>query len=190
MATQHAFAGGTVNPSNAVIAYFSRTGENYAVGEIEIGNTANVAAEITRRTGAPTIEITPVEPYPHVYDEAVAQATAERKGHARPPFTLQGDTAAHAALEHASTVFLGYPIWWSDMPMPVYTFLESRDWTGVTIAPFCTHEGSGLADTASSIARITGTTVLDGLELRGATAQYDVVAVSSSVKDWLMAIRR
>lgn len=175
--------------NNAVVVYFSRTGENYSVGEIEVGNTAKVAQVIASRIGAPTVEVVPVEPYPNVYDEAVAQATQERSAGARPAFTLvAGDGADNPAamLDSAETIYLGYPIWRSDMPMPVYTFLESRDWSGKTIAPFCTHEGSGLADTVASIRRVVvGATVLDGMELRGAVAQNDVDATVRAVDGWL-----
>lgn len=175
--------------NNAVVVYFSRIGENYSAGEIEVGNTAKVAQVIASRIGAPTVEIVPVEPYPNVYDEAVAQATQERSAGARPAFTLvAGDGADNPAamLDSAETIYLGYPIWWSDMPMPVYTFLESRDWSGKTIAPFCTHEGSGLADTVASIRRVVvGATVLDGMELRGAVAQNDVDATVRAVDGWL-----
>ena len=119
----------------------------------------------------------------------MAQATQERSAGARPAFTLvAGDGADNPAamLDSAETIYLGYPIWWSDMPMPVYTFLESRDWSGKTIAPFCTHEGSGLADTVASIRRVVvGATVLDGMELRGAVAQNDVDATVRAVDGWL-----
>ncbi|RSX57219.1 flavodoxin [Bifidobacterium samirii] len=173
----------TNESQQAVVVYFSRIGENYAVGEITEGNTAKVAHAIAEQVGASAIEIVPDRAYPDVYDAAIAQATRERNAAARPAFTLDGDAAA---LDTATTVFLGYPIWWADMPMPVYTFLESRDWRGVTIRPFCTHEGSGLADTAASIRDIAvGATVADGLELRGATAQHDAAAVAQVVTAWL-----
>ena len=164
------------------IVYFSRIGENYTVGEITEGNTAKVAYAIAERTGAPAVEIVPERPYPDGYDAAVAQATRERNAAARPAFTLNGDTDA---LDQATTIFLGYPIWWADMPMPVHAFLESRDWHGVTIRPFCTHEGSGLADTVASIRdAAVGATVTDGLELRGATAQHDPEAVGRALEAW------
>ena len=169
----------------AAIVYFSRIGENYAVGEITEGNTAKVAHAIAERTGAPVIEIVPERSYPDGYDAAVAQATRERNAAARPAYVLEGDVAA---LDAADTVFLGYPIWWADMPMPVHAFLESRDWHGVTIRPFCTHEGSGLADTVASIRdAAVGATVAEGLELRGATAQHDTAVVAQTVADWLDA---
>ena len=102
--------------NNAVVVYFSRIGENYSVGEIEVGNTAKVAQVIASRIGAPTVEIVPVEPYPNVYDEAVAQATQERSAGARPAFTLvAGDGADNPAamLDSAETIYLGYPIWFT-----------------------------------------------------------------------------
>ena len=89
-------------------------------------------------------------------------------------------------MEDYDVIFLGYPIWWSDMPMAVYTFLESSDFSGKTIIPFCTHEGSGLSSTDSSIAEIcTGADVLDGLEMRGSVAQNSQDEALTAVTDWL-----
>ena len=95
-----------------------------------------------------------------------------------------GDTVKN--MEDYDVIFLGYPIWWSDMPMAVYTFLESYDFSGKTIIPFCTHEGSGLSSTDSSIAEIcTGADVLDGLEIRGSVAQNSQDEALTAVTDWL-----
>lgn len=86
-------------------------------------------------------------------------------------------------------VFLGYPNWWGDMPMAVYTFLESYDFTGKTIVPFCTHEGSGLSGTVSSIkAALPGAEVLDGLAVRGSVAQAAGEEAQSAVTDWLSGL--
>ena len=95
-----------------------------------------------------------------------------------------GDTVKN--MEDYDVIFLGYPIWWSDMPMAVYTFLESYDFSGKTIIPFCTLEGSGLSSTDSSIAEIcTGADVLDGLEMRGSVAQNSQDEALTAVTDWL-----
>ena len=95
-----------------------------------------------------------------------------------------GDTVKN--MEDYDVVFLGYPIWWSDMPMAVYTFLESYDFSGKTIIPSCTHEGSDLSSTDSSIAEIcTGADVLDGLEIRGSVAQNSQDEALTAVTDWL-----
>ena len=83
------------------------------------------------------------------------------------------------------TIFIGYPIWWGDMPMIVYNFLESYDFKEKTVIPFCTHSGSGLADTQSTIADITESSVSDGLTISGATAQNDLENARISVTEWL-----
>ena len=83
-------------------------------------------------------------------------------------------------------VFVGFPIWWGDMPMAVYTYLESHDFSGKTIIPFCTHEGSGLSGTVESIAVLCpDAAVLGGLAIRGHTAQESQDEAGSSVKEWI-----
>ena len=87
------------------------------------------------------------------------------------------------------TIFLGYPSWWGDMPMIVYTFLEGRDFSGKTVIPFCTHEGSGLSGTEGTLKRtLSGATVLKGLALRGATAQRSQDEARRSVTSWLKGL--
>lgn len=166
-----------------LVVYFFRTGENYSVGYISTGNTAIAADMIADKTGAECFEIKPQKAYPEVYRECTDQAQAEANANARP--AVQGDIR----VEDYDTIFIGYPIWWSDMPMPVYTFLEKHDWTGKTIAPFCTNEGSGLANTESSIRKACrGAAVLRGLALRGTTAQKNPEAAEKSVSDWLRSV--
>ena len=83
-------------------------------------------------------------------------------------------------------MYLGYPIWWGDLPMCVYTFLEAHDWAGKDIRPFCTHEGSGVSGTDSSIATTcAGATVGTPLSMTGTTAQTDRSAAESAVDAWL-----
>ena len=87
------------------------------------------------------------------------------------------------------TVYLGYPIWYGDMPMAVYTFLESYDWNGKTIIPFSTHAGSGLAGTESRIASAcSGAELRDGFTISGQTAQNDRDTTRRSVLEWLDSI--
>jgi len=86
-----------------------------------------------------------VEDYPVTYDECVALAKQEKESNARPE--IKGDID----IDKYDVIFVGYPIWWSDMPMPVYTFLEAHQYEGKTIIPFCTHEGSGLANTENCL---------------------------------------
>ena len=169
--------------SKTLVAYFSRTGENYGVGVIEKGNTHIIADMIAEQTGGKTFEIATVTPYPDNYDECTEVAQKEKNENARPELTATVDNMADY-----DVIFLGYPIWWGDMPMAVYTFLESHDFTGKTIVPFCTHAGSGLSGTVSSIkSACPGATVLDGLAVSGQTAQNDQAAAEKAVTDWLDA---
>ena len=131
--------------NHILIAYFSHTGENYNVGVIEKGNTHIVADMIAEETGGDLFEIATVNPYPDTYEECTEVAMQEQRENARPELTAQVEN-----MEQYDTVYLGYPIWWGELPMAVYTFLESYDFSGKTIVPFCTHEGSGLAGTVGS----------------------------------------
>ena len=88
-------------------------------------------------------------------------------------------------MEQYDIVFLGYPIWWGNMPMAVYTFMESYDWSGKVVIPFCTHEGSGLSGTDSSIASVTGTQVLTAIDMHGSTAQKLNNDTKQTVRTWL-----
>ena len=103
-----------------------------------------------------------------------------------PVLPIQGD----AAVEDYDIIFIGYPIWWGDMPMPVYTFIEKHDWQGKTIIPFCTHEGSGLSGTENKLKSVCkGSTVLEGLAVRGTTAQNKQEQARQSVKNWLHKLK-
>ena len=152
-----------------LIAYFSRGDENIGVGVIEKGNTCKIAELIAEQVEADMFEIKRTEPYPKTYDECVAEAKKEQEENARPKLTETIDN-----FDKYDTLYLGYPIWWNDLPMAVYTFLENYDFNGKTIIPFCTHEGSGLADTVESIkSAAEGAEVLEGFEIRGSVAQND-----------------
>ena len=173
--------GGTSANSNILVVFFSHTGENYNVGVIEKGNTHIIADMIAEETGADMFEIRPVNPYPDTYDECTDVAKQEQNDNARPEIVGNVDN-----MEQYDTVFLGYPIWWGDLPMAVYTFLESYDFSGKTIIPFCTHEGSGLSGTARSIEdACSGVTVLDGFAIRGSVAQNQQDEAKSDVIKWL-----
>lgn len=170
-------AGGT----SILVAYFSRAGENHNVGVIEKGNTAIIAEMIAEETNGDLFEIRRVTPYPEAYRECTDEAQQEKSDNARPELT--------ATVDHFSdydVIFLGYPNWWGDMPMPVYTFLESYDFSGKIIVPFATHEGSGLSSTESSIASIcSGADVLGGLAIRGTVAQNSQDEAKDAVVNWL-----
>ena len=136
---------------------------------------------IAEETGADMFEIQPVDPYPDIYKECTGVAKQEQNDNARPEIVGSVEN-----MEQYDTVFLGYPIWWGDLPMAVYTFLENYDFSGKTIIPFCTHEGSGLSGTARNIENACpGATVLDGLAIRGAVAQNEQEKAKSDVVKWL-----
>ena len=167
--------------SRVLVVYFSRTGENYTVGTISTGNTAIVGDLIAESVGADVFEIVPVTPYPDSYDECLEVATQEQRSNARPAYV--GEVEGWADYD---TVFFGYPIWWGDMPMIAYTFLESHDFTGKTVIPFNTHEGSGQSGTQRTIEKLcSGATVIDGLAVRGNTAQNDRTGTQQAVSEWL-----
>jgi flavodoxin len=165
------------------VVFYSRVGENYQVGVIEEGNTAKVAKEIAAQTGAALIEVKPANAYPDGYDECCDVALAEQEEGARPELVEIPDLSTY------DTIYLGYPIWWGDLPMFVYTLLENGDFAGKTIYPFCTHEGSGLSGTPANIAETCpDATVDEGMDLRGKTAQESPDEVKSAVADWLASL--
>ncbi|MDE6426115.1 MAG: NAD(P)H-dependent oxidoreductase [Ruminococcus sp.] len=171
----------TEQNTNVLIAYFSRAGENYSVGVIEKGNTELLAEIIAEETGGDLFEIVPVVPYPYEYEETKAIATQERNDNIRPEIrnTIEN-------LDDYDVIFVGYPIWWGDMPMIMYNFLESYDFSGKTIIPFNTHEGSGQAGTASNIRSICdNSNVMDGFAVRGSIAQNNEENARTIVKNWL-----
>ncbi len=95
-------------------------------------------------------------------------------------------TASVTNFDDYDVIYLGYPIWWGDMPMPIYTFLESYDFSDKTVIPLCTHAGSVLSRTVSSIQTVCSeATVRDGLAIAGTEAQNDREHAEKQVSDWL-----
>lgn len=173
-----------MNTKKILVAFFSRTGENYAVGHIEQGNTHIVAEMISAATGGTIFRIEPSTPYPDDYRACTEIAQREKRSKARP--ALVGDITA----EEFDVIFLGYPNWWGDLPMCVYTFLEQHDWQGKIIIPFCTHEGSGLSDTENRLrTACRGASVLNGLAVRGAVAQNERETARRQVLEWLKRLK-
>ena len=170
----------TEGGSNMLVAYFSLAGEQYGVGVVEEGNTSIIAHMIAEQTGADLFEIKPGTPYPTTYQGLLDVSQQEMRDNARPEIA---DTVEN--MDDYDTIFIGYPNWWGDMPMIVYNFLESYDLSGKTIVPFCTHGGSGLSNTESTIADITGGTMKDGFAIPGTTAQNDRDTAKSEVTQWL-----
>ena len=169
--------------SKVLVVYFSRTGENYNVGNVEVGNTAMVTSYIKDYLKADSFEIVPVNKYPDTYQECLDQATKEKNENARPE--IQNKISN---FDQYDTIFVGYPIWWADMPMIMHTFFESYDFNGKKVIPFNTHEGSGNAGTYTTIQKeLSGANVTtDGLALDGNTARSD--EGKQKTADWLKGL--
>ena len=166
--------------SNMLVAYFSLDGEQYGVGVVEEGNTSIIARMIAEQTEADLFEIKPETPYPTTYQGLLDVSRQEIADNSRPKIAGTVDN-----MDNYDTLFIGYPNWWGDMPMIVYNFLESYNLSGKTIVPFCTHGGSGLSNTESTIADITGGKMKDGFAIPGTTAQNDRDTARNNVTDWL-----
>lgn len=166
-----------------LVTFFSHTGENYSVGYIEKGNTHIIAEMIAEAAGGAMFEIVPVSGYPKSYNACIDVAKKEQAASARP------EIEEDIAVEDYDIIFVGYPNWWGDMPMPVYTFIEKHSWNGKTVVPFCTHEGSGLSGTERKIAvACKGATVQKGLAVRGSAAQNSREQAKKSVVSWLSGL--
>lgn len=152
-----------------LILYYSRRGENYVNGSLQQlskGNTERVAEFVQKAVGGDLFEIEPVRSYSASYMTCIREAQAEQRSNERPAVrTLP------ASLDGYDTIFIGYPNWWGTMPMFLFTVLDAFDWTGKTIVPFCTNEGSGLGSSEQDIRNACpGAKVLPGLSIHGGSA--------------------
>ena len=171
-------------PAHVLVVYFSHAGENYNVGVIEEGNTAKMGKIIAEQMGADIFELVPVVEYPMDYDSCLDVATEEQRTNARPEYVDEIEN-----WDQYDTVFIGYPIWWGEIPNIVYTFMEAYDFTGKNVIPFNTHEGSGQARSQRDIEELlTSATVLKGLAVRGSKAQNDAEGTGADVANWLKSI--
>ncbi|HIY55414.1 MAG TPA: NAD(P)H-dependent oxidoreductase [Candidatus Dorea merdavium] len=149
----------------ALIAYFSWS-----------GNTEAVAQEIQAQTGADLFEIVPAEPYTDDYDELLDIAQEEQSSDARPAIAETVDLSSY------DTVYLGFPNWWGDMPMILYTFLDEYDLSGKTIAPFNTSGGSGFSGSLDTIAQMEPEAeITEGISLGSEEAED----CADEVAEWL-----
>ena len=168
--------------SDTLVLYFSRTGEQYVVGVIDKGNTAIVAEMIAEQTGADMFEVLPADDhYPMTYEALTDVAKQEQNENARPEYS-----GTLPDLSKYSTIFIGSPVWWGDWPMIMYTVFENNDFSGKTLIPFSTHEGSGLSGFDKKLrSACPDTEVLEGLAVRGNDAQNDQENVREAVGSWL-----
>lgn len=173
---------GTLAGSNILVAYFSLADEQYEVGVIEKGNTQIIAEIIADQTGADTFSIERVTAYPTTYDGLLEVSREEENDPPEIAGTVEN-------MDDYEIIFIGFPIWWGDLPTIVKVFLESYDFSGKTVIPFCTHAGSGLSGTQKTVENLCeGATVEDGLAVRGRTAQNEYDSAESAVTDWLRGL--
>ena len=163
-----------------LVAFFSRADENYSVGYVDKGNTQIVAEMIADKTGGDLFHIETVEAYPADYQQCIEKAKAELQANARP--ALKGDVK----VEDYDVIYLGYPNWWGEPPMALYTFIEKHNWNGKTVYPFITHEGSGFGGTDKRLEKACkGAKFEPGLAIPGHVAQNERAKAQQKVDNWL-----
>ena len=166
--------------SHILVAYFSMTGEQYVVGNIEKGNTQIIAEIIARQTGADLFQIQPVTPYPNTYEELLE--VSQQESPENPPEIA--DTVEN--MEQYDTLFIGSPVWWGDLPAIVSGFLTEYDLSGKTVIPFCTHEGSGIGGIQRTIEELLpDAEILEGFGIEGQIAQENQDEAQMEVAQWL-----
>lgn len=150
---------------DTLVAYFSAT-----------GTTKSVAEKIAVLTGADQYEILPAEPYSKAdlnYSDSQSRATSEMNN----PDSRPQISSDPLSLEGYTTLYLGYPIWWGDAPRIMSTFVETHDFNGITIIPFCTSGGSGIGQSSDHLAKQAGRgTWLPGQRFSGSTSDDEITS--------------
>ena len=168
--------------AKTLIAFFSRADENYFAGAmryVKVGNTEIVCDLMKEMIDADTFKIEMKNPYSPVYMTCIEEAKKHLREKARPELVRYQDS-----LDEYDTVILAYPNYWGTIPVAVATFLERYDFTGKTILPLCTNEGSGMGGSEKTIRQCArGATVKKGLPVTGSYAAES----GESVRRWLKA---
>ena len=165
----------------AIVVFFSHAGDNYAVGNIEVGNTKIVADYISEITGADQFEIVTHKYDGMAYTPLINLAKEEAKNGELPEY--EGDVD----LSQYDTVFIGGPVWWGTYPQVMFTFFKKHagDLKGKTVIPFTTHEGSGLANCVEDVkAAFAGANVTKGFSIYG----HEVRTEKAKVEKWLKSL--
>ena len=177
--------------SNILIAYFSVpetdgvdtvAGASRVVAEGEVlGNNQYIAQLIQRETGGDLFRIETVQEYPGSHDPLLEFAYNERAEDARPELATQLEN-----LDQYTVIFLGYPNWNADLPMPLYSFLETYDFNGKTIFPFTVHGGSGFSRTIQTIQELqpNATVSTEGLSI----SRNSVSQAQAEVEAWVAGL--
>ena len=168
--------------ARTLIAYFSRADENYfggAMRYVKVGNTEIVCDLMKQLIDADSFKIEMKNPYSPVYMTCIEEAKKDLRSNARPELRSLPES-----IDGYDAVVLAYPNYWGTMPMAVFTFLEAFDFSGKTILPLCTNEGSGMGSSEGDIRRACpGAQVKKGLSITGSQAANS----AGSVRKWLSA---
>ncbi len=173
-----------------IVAFFSRRGDNYVkdtVEYIKIGNVNVLANYIQGKTYCDVWHIETNDGYSEDYYEATQKAKKELDENARPELYFVPKN-----IDEYSRIYLGYPIWHGTCPMAILTFLENTDLSGKTIIPFCTHEGSGIANSINDIRKSAKNAIIkDCFETRGYRCQSldSDDELKSELDKWLEATK-
>ncbi len=168
--------------AKTLIAFFSRADENYFSGAmryVKVGNTEIVVNLMKDMVSADTFKIEMKNPYSPVYMTCIEQAKKDLREKARPELV-----SCPESIDEYDTIVLAYPNYWGTMPMAVFTFLEAFDFTGKTILPLCTNEGSGMGASERDIKKCApGAELKRGLSITGSEAANS----GGSIQRWLSA---
>ena len=165
----------------AIVVFFSHAGDNYAVGNIEVGNTKIVADYISEITSAEQFEIATHKYDGMAYNPLIKLAQEEAEKGELPEY--EGDVD----LSQYDTVFIGGPVWWGTYPQVMFTFFKKHkdDMKGKTVIPFTTHEGSGLANCVDDVKKaFPGANVMKGFSIYG----HEVRTERAKVEKWLKGV--
>lgn len=163
-----------------LVVFFSHAGENYSVGNIEVGNTKIVADYISEMTGADQFEIVADKDYDMPYMQLIEVAKQETNNGELPAMVGKLEN-----VDQYDTVFIGGPVWWGTYPQVMFTFFRDYDLNGKTIIPFTTHEGSGLASCVDDVRKAyPDADVKPGFAIYG----HEVRSGRNKVEKWLKGL--
>ena len=169
------------NMKKSIVIFFSHAGDNYSVGNIEVGNTKIVADYITEILGADQFEIVTHKYDGMAYMPLIDLAKEEANRGELPPYE---GTAPD--LSQYDTVFIGGPVWWGTYPQVMFTLFKDINLDGKTVIPFTTHEGSGLASCVSDVKKaFPKANVTAGFSIYG----HEVRTGRAKVEKWLNGLK-
>ena len=168
------------NMGKSIVIFFSHAGDNYSVGNVEVGNTKIVADYISEITGAEQFEIVTHKYDGMAYTPLTRLAQEEANKGELPPYEGKAPD-----LSQYDTVFIGGPVWWGTYPQVMFTLFKDINLDGKTVYPFTTHEGSGLASCVSDVKKsFPKANVKNGFSIYG----HEVRTEKAKVEKWLKGI--